>query len=85
MGKLSDMDNIGPTLEQKLINSGIMTSMDLSRMGSKSAYIVLKENKQDVDIETLYSIEAAIEGIRTHELPADIKADLRKFADSEKK
>ena len=54
-------------------------------MGSKSAYIVLKENKQDVDIETLYSIEAAIEGIRTHELPADIKADLRKFADSEKK
>lgn len=85
MSKLSDMDNIGPTLEQKLINSGIMTPMDLRRMGSKSAYRILKEHDQDVTIDTLYALEGSIEGIRSNDLPDDIKADLKKFADSEKK
>ncbi len=85
MSKLSDMQNIGITLEQKLRDSGILEAVDLRRMGSKSAYIALKEHTQDVNIETLYALEGAIEDVRANDLANDIKADLKKFADSEKK
>ena len=85
MSKLSDMENIGPTLEQRLINAGITTPIELRKLGSKSAYVILKEHDIDACINTLYALEGAIQGIRWHDLAVDIKADLKRFADSEKK
>lgn len=80
--KLSEMPNIGKTLEGRLIEAGIKDSEQLKRIGSKDAFILLRNMDSGTCLNTLYALEGAIRGIRWHYLSDDIKENLRKFYDS---
>ncbi len=77
---LSDLPNIGKTLEIKLDGIGISTRKDLIDLGSEQAIVRLSTmEKSGVCINMLYALEGAIQGIRWHNLPQSRKAELRNF------
>ena len=68
MEKLSDLPNIGPELEKRLLTIGISTAMDLKSMGSCKAYQGLRIVDTSTCINTLYALEGAIQNVRWHKL-----------------
>ena len=81
MSRLSELPNLGKSLEKRLISVGITDSKSLKEIGSKGAYIKLKYKELDTCINTLYALEGAIEGIRWHILESEVKEDLKIFFD----
>jgi len=79
MERLSRMPNIGGTLEKKLIDIGINTPADLISLGSKEAFMRIKNVDSTACYNILCALEGAIQGIRWHNLPAAIKDDLKLF------
>jgi DNA transformation protein len=79
MGKLSDMPNIGATLEKKLIEAGIFNSESLRELGSKEAFMRLRMIDNTVCLNMLCALEGAIQGIRWHGLADACKGDLKEF------
>lgn len=82
MERLSDLPNIGRTLEQRLINAGIDGIEALMQSGSKEAFTKLRLFEGDTCFNTLCALEGAVRGIRWHCLDSEAKADLKKFYDS---
>lgn len=79
MGKLSELINIGKELENQLIQVKIETYEELEKIGSKEAWLRIKTIDDSACINRLYALEGAILGVRWHDLPTDIKADLKNF------
>ena len=79
MGKLSDMHNIGSTLEKRLISIGIIDSENLRQVGSKEAFVRIRNIDDTVCLNMLYALEGAVQGIRWHGLPEVCKKDLKEF------
>lgn len=79
MNRLSEMVNIGTTVEQKLIEVGINTPEELINVGSKEAYLRLRTVDSGACLSMLTGIEGAIRGIRWHYLDDSVKADLKTF------
>ena len=79
MSELSKLPNIGPTLEAQLIDVGICTVEDLKQVGSKQAWLRIKAKDSSACYNRLCALEGAIHGIRWHDLPQDIKQDLKTF------
>lgn len=79
MGELSKLPNIGIVVEQQLNMVGIATYEQLKEMGSKQAWIKIKEIDASACIHRLYALEGAIQGINKTQLPVDVKADLKEF------
>lgn len=82
MKNLSTMPNIGKVLEEKLINVGIENANQLKAIGSKEAFIKMKNIDSTVCYNTLCALKGAIEGIRWHDLSQEIKQDLKRFFQS---
>jgi len=82
MTKLSDMPNIGATLEEKLHNAGIASGEDLASIGSKESFLRIKPLYPDACVMHLYALEGAVRNIRWHHLPKETKDDLKLFYDS---
>ena len=75
--KLSELPNIGKELEKKLESFGIRIPDELLEIGSIGA-LRKRRNKRDSGcLNMLYALEGAIQGIRWHDLPADVKTGLR--------
>ena len=81
MAELTSMTNIGRELARKLTAVGIRSPERLAELGSKHAYLKLKEVYPQVCLVHLYALEGAIRGTEFNRLPADTKADLREFSD----
>ena len=79
MGKLSDMQNIGKVLEQRLAEVGIDTPDKLRELGSREALVRLRMRDPGACIRELYALEGAIRGVKDTALPEDVKAELRAF------
>ncbi len=80
MGALSHLPNISKVNESKLILAGIETPEQLFAIGSKEALLrVRAEADPGACLSMLYGLEGAIRGIRWHDLPEDVKADLKEF------
>lgn len=79
MEKLSELINIGKELENQLIQVKIETYEELEKIGSKEAWLRIKTIDDSACINRLYALEGAILGVRWHDLPTDIKADLKNF------
>ncbi len=80
MSSLTDLPNIGKTLERKLNSVGIKTEQELKAIGSRKAIIKIASIKNsDVCINMLYALEGAIQGIRWHGLSAKKKQELKDF------
>ncbi|MGQ2286917.1 TfoX/Sxy family DNA transformation protein [Leuconostoc suionicum] len=72
---------MGPTGQKKLAEIDINTLDELTKTGSKQAF---KKIAQSVDknicVRMLYDMEAAIRGVKSKDLPADVKNDLKVYA-----
>ena len=82
MGKLTELPNIGKTMEKRLASVEIYDSEGLMKAGSKEAFIRLRLVEGDTCFCSLCGLEGAIQGIRWHNLNSESKADLKKFFDT---
>lgn len=79
MGKLSKLPNIRRVLEEQLNDAGITTVDDLINIGSKEAWLKIKEMDESACLSRLMALEGAIQNIRWHDLSEDDKRNLRDF------
>jgi DNA transformation protein and related proteins len=82
MTAIDQLPNIGPVLAESLKIIGVTDQASLARMGSVQAIINLENAGQDTCCSKLYALEGAIRGVRWHDLPEELrkqlKADLKK-------
>lgn len=79
MKKLSDLHNIGKTLEQKLNQVGINSVEDLYNAGSEQSLIRIRDIDDSACFNMLCALEGAIQGIRWHKLSDERKEELKSF------
>ena len=79
MGELSKLPNIGKVLEEQLNTVGINSVDDLIDIGSKEAWLKIKEIDESACINRLMALEGAIQNIRWHNLSEDDKNNLKDF------
>jgi len=79
MGELSKLPNIGKALEKQLNHVKINTVDDLINIGSKEAWLKIKEIDESACINRLMALEGAIQNIRWHDLSEADKKNLKEF------
>jgi len=79
MGELSKLPNIGSKLEAQLNEVGIERIEQLGKTGSKQAWLDIKAIDSSACINRLCALEGAIQGIRWHSLPDEVKSELKEF------
>lgn len=84
MGELSKLPNIGKVLEGQLNDVGIYTVDDLINIGSKEAWLKIKEVNDSACINRLMALEGAIQNIRWHDLSKKDKQNLKDFYNLQK-
>ena len=85
MSDLTSMINIGNEMAKKLNTVGIDSSEKLIELGSKQAYLKLKETYPQVCLVHLYALEGAILNTEFNSLSEDKKRELKEFSDFLKK
>ncbi|ADZ85596.1 TfoX/Sxy family protein [Cellulosilyticum sp. ST5] len=84
MGELSKLPNIGKVVEAQLNEVGITTTEQLKNLGSKKAWLKIKEIDDSACINRLCGLEGAVQGIRWHDLDNQTKQDLKHFYEEHK-
>lgn len=79
MGLLAEMHNIGPVVEQQLIDVGITTPEELKAVGAEEAWLRIQCVDASACIHRLLGMEGAIQGVRKTALPEARKAELKAF------
>ena len=79
MEDLSKLINIGKVVAGQLNEVGIHTEEELKKVGSKQAWLDIKAIDPSACYNRLCGIEGAIRGIRWHNLPDEVKSDLKEF------
>ena len=79
MGKLTELPNIGPTLESQLNQIGIETLEELKEIGTEKAWLKIQAIDPSACIHRLYALEGAILGIKKNALPEQRKTELKAF------
>lgn len=79
MGELRKLPNIGKVLEKQLNEVGINSIENLREIGSKKAWIKIKNIDESACLNRLCALEGAIRNIRWHDLDESIKKDLKEF------
>lgn len=82
MGELSKLPNIGKVVEEQLNEVGINTVDDLIDIGSKEAWLKIKEIDDSACINRLMALEGTIQNIRWHDLSDGDKNNLKNFYNS---
>ncbi|MDE7417109.1 MAG: TfoX/Sxy family protein [Lachnospiraceae bacterium] len=85
MSDLTSMINIGNEMAKKLNTVGIDSSEKLIELGSKQAFLKLKETYPQVCLVHLYALEGAILNTEFNSLSEDKKRELKEFSDFLKK
>jgi DNA transformation protein len=84
MEKRTDLRNIGPEVERQLNKINIFTNKELKEKGSKQTWLDIQKFDSSACLNRLYGLEGAIRNIRWHNLPDDIKKDLKSFYEMHK-
>jgi DNA transformation protein len=84
MDDLTKLPNIGNVLKEQLRQAGITSPAELKQVGSKEAWKRIRENDPSACYMRLCSLQGAISGVRWHDLPESIKADLKLFYEQQK-
>ncbi len=79
MGELSTLPNIAKKMEEQLNQVGIMTIQQLQETGSREAWLKIKAMDPSACYNRLCALEGALQKVRWHNLPPEIKADLKEF------
>ena len=85
MGELSQLPNIGKTVEEQLVQVGINSIDELKKIGAKAAWLKIQEIDESACIHRLLALEGAIQGVKKTMLPYEVKADLKDFYQQHKK
>ena len=81
MSELTSMMNIGKEMAKKLKTVGIASSEELTKVGSKQAFLQLKQEFPSVCLVHLYALEGAICNTEFNCLSEDKKKELKEFSD----
>ena len=84
MGELSKLPNIGKVVEKQLNDVGINTADELIDIGSKEAWLRIKEVDESACLNRLMALEGAIQNIRWHNLSEEDKKNLKDFYNLQK-
>lgn len=84
MGELSKLPNIGRVVEEQLNSVGINTVDELMDIGSKEAWLKIKEIDDTACLNRLMALEGAIQNIRWHNLSETDKNNLKDFYNLQK-
>lgn len=84
MGELSKLPNIGKVVEKQLNDVGINTVDELIDIGSKEAWLKIKEVDDSACLNRLMALEGAIQNIRWHNLSEEDKKNLKDFYNLQK-
>lgn len=79
MANLTSMPNIGAVLEQKLKEVGIDTPEQLREVGSREAFLRIRDRDVSACYNMLCGLEGAIQGIRWHNLSVEDKTRLKEL------
>ena len=79
MSALTDLPNIGKTMESQLNQIGVTTPEQLANLGSKDAWLLIQGFDPSACLLRLMALEGAIQGIKKNDLPDQTKADLKAF------
>lgn len=79
---LSDLINISSVIEEKLVDSGVDTPERLRELGSKEAFVSVREKYPSTCQNVLFALEGAIQGIRWFRLTDEEKEELKTFFSS---
>lgn len=79
MGELSNLPNIGKTVEEQLNQVGINSYEQLKAIGSKQAWLRIKAIDDSACINRLYALEGAIMQMSKNQLSPVLKAELKEF------
>lgn len=85
MSELTSMANIGKEMEKKLTSVGIDSAEKLIALGSKEAFLKLKQAYPNVCLVHLYTLEGAIHNTEFNCLSEEKKKELKEFSDFLKK
>ena len=77
--ELSKLPNIGKVLENQLLKINIKTYGDLKDIGSKQAWLNIREIDESACINKLMALEGAIQGVKKQMFASDTKKDLQQF------
>ena len=75
------MVNIGKEMQRKLQSVGIDSAEKLAEIGSKEAYLRIKEVYPRVCLVHLYVLDVAITDTYYTNLPEETRKDLKAFSD----
>ncbi len=79
MGKLTELPNIGAEMERQLHAVGIETAQQLAEAGSREVWLRIRAIDDSACYNRLCGLEGAVRGIRWHNLPDEVKQDLKTF------
>ncbi|MDF2905287.1 MAG: TfoX domain protein [Herbinix sp.] len=79
MSKLVELPNVGTVLDNLLNQIGVTSYEELAAMGSKQAFIKIRQKDSGACLHMLYGLEGAIEGIKDSLLSKEMKEDLKEF------
>lgn len=79
MGELTNLPNIGAVVEGQLNQIGIKTFEQLKEIGSRQAWLNIKEIDDSACIHRLYALEGAIQGVKKVQLSTEDKTELKEF------
>lgn len=85
MQDLTSMRNIGKEMDKKLKSVGIDSPDKLKELGSKQAFLKLKELYPQICLVHLYALEGAVEDLEFNSLSDSKKKELKEFSDFLKK
>lgn len=82
--ELSQLPNIGPTIEKRLIEIGVRNRADLEALGPAEAYrrIAAANAGRIVSVGYLYSLQGALDGVHRDALPLDVRTRLLREIDA---
>ena len=84
MGELTELQNIGPAVEQQLNEVGISTAEELRMVGAEAAWLRILSIDPSACIHRLLAMEGAVQGVKKAELPEQRRAELREFYQAHK-
>lgn len=85
MGKLSDLPNIGKVVEEQLNAVGIENAEQLVQSGAEASWLKIQAIDESACIHRLLALEGAIRGVKKTDIPAERRAELKKFYMEHKK
>jgi DNA transformation protein len=82
INKLQELPNIGKVTDTLLNEIGIHTPEELRKVGSKEAFLWIRQKDPTACLHMLYGLEGAVEGISDSLLSKETKKELKEFYNS---